>query len=65
MDVFNQVWYFFIDPSSIGFPILIGIGMWLIVFLMNKETKVWKQGERRIKQIHEKTSDPDLPFKPF
>ncbi|MFC1687398.1 hypothetical protein ACFL0L_02370 [Patescibacteria group bacterium] len=65
MEFFRNIIDFFIDPQSIGFVILIGFGLWIIIFLMNKGTEVWKRDETQQRTADKKTQDSNLPFKPF
>lgn len=65
MEFFRNIIDFFIDAQSIGFVILIGFGLWMIIFLMNKGTEVWKRGEAQQRTVEKKNQDSNLPFKPF
>ncbi len=63
MQLVQNIISFFTDAHSIGFPLLIGVGLWGIIYFMNTHTKrPWHAHPR----AHgDNPRDPGLPIKPF
>lgn len=53
------------NPSGLGFPILIGAGLGVIVFMMNKQTKSWKKTDMKVEEKKESARRYETPYKPF
>lgn len=56
---------FFTKPDGLGFPILIGAGLGVILYLMNYTTKANFKAASKIEDNSEQRRDKNLPFKPF
>ncbi len=53
------------NPSGLGFPVLIGAGLGVIVFMMNKQTKSWKKADTKIEKKKDTLRNFETPYKPF
>ncbi|MFA5051692.1 MAG: hypothetical protein WC544_01355 [Patescibacteria group bacterium] len=53
------------NPDGLGFPILIGSGLGIIVYMMNKQTKSWKRTDLKVEQKKENVRRYETPYKPF
>ncbi|MFH1207582.1 MAG: hypothetical protein V1668_03165 [Patescibacteria group bacterium] len=53
------------DPGGLGFPILIGVGLGAIVYMMNKQTKSWRKADTKVEKKKDALRNYETPFKPF
>lgn len=53
------------NPGGLGFPVLIGVGLGVIVYMMNKQTKSWKKEDMKVEQKKENIRRYETPYKPF
>lgn len=65
MGSINNVIAFLTNPQGIGFPILIGGGLAIILFLMNKTSKGWQKADSKIEKNKDAYRKNNLPLKPF
>ena len=65
MEVITETIIFLTDPDGIGFPILIGSGLGIILYLMHVTKKEEKQADKEIDEHKDQYQGPSLPYKPF
>ena len=65
MSYLNNAIDFLTNPNGLGFPILIGGGLILILVLMKYSTKSNIRAAKKISATEEKLKNKNLPFKPF
>ena len=53
------------DPNGVGFPILIGAGLGIILYLMNYTGKEWQKSDARIKESKDTNTRIGFPHQPF
>lgn len=53
------------DPQGVGLPIVIGLGLGMILYLMRSSTKEWKASDEKVEEGKEKQKKVGYPFKPF
>lgn len=67
MNFINEIIDFLADPNDIGFPILIGIGLGAILYLMNYTTKANTKaiGHAEKNKVDDHYNNRNFPYKPF
>jgi hypothetical protein len=65
MDWLKDIFDYLTDPSGLGFPLLISVGLFIIIWLMNKTSKGWKKVDTKIEQKKDNWRDTNLPYKPL
>lgn len=65
MDFIPEAIEYLTDPDGIGFPLLIGAGLGIILYLMNFTSKEEKKADLKIEERKERFKGPNLPYKPF
>ena len=65
MDFVQKVIEFLTDTEGYGFPILIGAGLGVILYLMRYTTKEQKRADEKIERKKDEYDYRKLPYKPF
>lgn len=67
MDVIEGIFDYITEPGGMGFPILIGVGLGIILYLMHFTTKEEKKAQDSIdkKKDYDKYNNRNIPYKPF
>ncbi|MFA5135667.1 MAG: hypothetical protein WC505_07845 [Patescibacteria group bacterium] len=65
MDFLPKTIEFLTDPNGIGFPLLIGAGLGVILYLMHFTTKEQKAADEEIEEKKDRFKGPNLPYEPF
>lgn len=56
---------FLTNPTGIGFPILIGAGLGIILYLMKITTKDWRKEDTKLAEQKQVLRGRNYPTKPF
>ena len=64
-EAFSEAIYFLTNPDGLGFPILIGSGLGMVLYLMNKTAKEQKKADQKIEEKKDNYSHTIYPHKPF
>ena len=64
-DLFYEAIYFLTNPDGLGFPILIGSGLGMVLYLMNYSGKEWKKADKKIEDNQDNYGKTIYPHKPF
>lgn len=65
MEIMNNIIDFITDPSGLGLPIFIAVGLGVILYMMKYTTKEWRKIDKKQEVSKEKYRDISKPFKPF
>lgn len=65
MDTVRNIYDYLTDPSGLGFPLLISVGLFIIIWMMNKTTKGWKKTDTVIEKKKDDRNNFGTPFKPL
>lgn len=64
-DLFYEAVNFLTNPDGLGFPILIGSGLGMVLYLMNYSSKESKKADQKIDEKKETYGKTIYPHKPF
>ncbi len=65
MEWLEYIVYFFTDAHSLGFPMLIAIGLGVILYLMKKTSEGWQRSDKKVTHDKAEQDVRNYPFKPF
>ncbi len=64
-NLFYEAISFLTNPDGLGFPILIGSGLGMVLYLMNQTDKDLKKADKKIKENQDNYGKIIYPHKPF